>query len=340
VHAAVARSLPWDAALKEGFVDVLSLTLVCLVAVWMAWRFPIDPRRPWRRIALHLAAGAGFAILRVLLALFLWHSLVSPSNWQTPEVLVGSFPTSFAIYLLMLGAGLAIVYFQRTQQSALAASRLEAEVADAQIGTLTRQLQPAFLFDALHLISREMKTDVRRADRAVAALGELLRTTLHDMDEPLVALEDELSALEPYVQIARMRTGGGVDIAEDLAPGTEAARVPRMILRPVLDALLAADRDYSRPARVTVGARWDGPVLCLEICQRFPGGKSAAAPLAASLRPLRDRLRAAGDAPGDVEVREGDGNRWVRIRLPRLLEGGEGRRGIGAGEPATAGGPG
>jgi LytS/YehU family sensor histidine kinase len=55
---------------------------------------------------------------------------------------------------------------------------MQKALAEAQLAQLQGQLRPHFLFNALNTVSALMHTDVARADRLVATLGDLLRISL------------------------------------------------------------------------------------------------------------------------------------------------------------------
>ncbi|WP_160948512.1 sensor histidine kinase, partial [Xanthomonas sp. LMG 8989] len=58
-------------------------------------------------------------------------------------------------------------------------------LAEAQLAQLQGQLRPHFLFNALNTVSSVMHSDVERADRLLAALGDLLRTSLGTIENEM-----------------------------------------------------------------------------------------------------------------------------------------------------------
>jgi hypothetical protein len=68
------------------------------------------------------------------------------------------------------------------------AQRLRTELAEAELELLHLRLQPHFLFNALSAISELVHVDPARADRALVALGDLLRRGLATSGRPVVPL--------------------------------------------------------------------------------------------------------------------------------------------------------
>ena len=60
------------------------------------------------------------------------------------------------------------------------AAQAEAVAAQTQLATLRSQLQPHFLFNALHTIVQLIHIDPRRAAEAAELVAELLRRTLEE----------------------------------------------------------------------------------------------------------------------------------------------------------------
>lgn len=69
----------------------------------------------------------------------------------------------------------------------LRASRLEGQLARAQLAALRQKLHPHFLFNALHTLSELIHHDAHAADRMVTRLGDLLRATLDAEDRPMAS---------------------------------------------------------------------------------------------------------------------------------------------------------
>ena len=71
---------------------------------------------------------------------------------------------------------------------------LQKHLAESQLAQLRAQLQPHFLFNALNTISSLMQVDVDRADRLLAQLADLLRSSLQAGTRQITSLREELGA--------------------------------------------------------------------------------------------------------------------------------------------------
>lgn len=112
---------------------------------------------------------------------------------------------------------------------------MQKALAEAQLAQLQGQLRPHFLFNALNTVSALMHTDVARADRLVATLGELLRVSLRSGEQEMTPLADELHTLRLYAEIMRERFRDRVTLSWQADPVLLGTPVPALLLQPLLE---------------------------------------------------------------------------------------------------------
>jgi two-component system LytT family sensor kinase len=234
-RAKTGEPISWWRALGVDALDQGSWALVSLAAFWLATRFPLD-RGNWRRnLTLHFAAAF------VLIAARFWlvNSLVYWIGWA-PQMVSGLiffavFSSNLLFYALMVGAAHGIDYYRRYREREIRTSQLEAGLARAELQVLKMQLHPHFLFNTLNTISALMHLNVAAADRMVARLGDLLRSTLETAGTQEVTLRDELAFLEPYLEIEQTRFGDRLKVEWTIQSEVLDAVVPHLILQPLIE---------------------------------------------------------------------------------------------------------
>ncbi|MBL8736165.1 MAG: histidine kinase, partial [Planctomycetes bacterium] len=87
---------------------------------------------------------------------------------------------------------------------------------EESLRALRAQLQPHFLFNTLHAIGVTAKQDPDAAQRMTTQLGDLLRAALVDRGGKLVSVSEELSLLQPYVQLQQVRFQDRLRIETDV----------------------------------------------------------------------------------------------------------------------------
>jgi len=127
---------------------------------------------------------------------------------------------------------MAIFYIRKSIEEK---EQLEAVQRDSnffKLRYLRAQLNPHFLFNTLNAISALIHQDVELADRMIARLGDLLRTTLDNANQQHVPFQQELDFIQPYLEIEKARLGPRLTVDLDIDPGVMAAQVPNLILQP------------------------------------------------------------------------------------------------------------
>jgi sensor histidine kinase YesM len=158
-------------------------------------------------------------------------------------------------------------YLERVRAQAA----LERELTTARLRALEMQLQPHFLFNALHAVGalvRGARPD--DAVRSLATLGGLLRATLADGDHE-IALGEEIALAHRYLELQKIRFADRLQIRVEIAPEVGRARVPRLILQPLLENAIRHGVELSRTA-VTVEIRAGVREQRLELTVRDHGG--------------------------------------------------------------------
>jgi len=157
---------------------------------------------------------------------------------------------SFEWEVLLYGGLVAMQHAIRShrelQERAVSESRLEARLIEAQLESLQRQLQPHFLFNTLHAVAGLVHRDPDAAENMIVRLGDLLRAVFRSNVQQEVSLARELDLLDQYLHIQRLRFGTGLRTSVDVAPDVRDARVPVLLLQPLVEN--AIKHGFSRRA--------------------------------------------------------------------------------------------
>jgi LytS/YehU family sensor histidine kinase len=114
------------------------------------------------------------------------------------------------------------------------AARAEAAVAQTQLATLRAQLQPHFLFNALHTVVQLIPVDPGRAVEAAELVAALLRTAL-DEERDVVSLADEWAFVSRYLELEGIRFGDRLRVSANIDPEFLDVRVPTFALQTLVE---------------------------------------------------------------------------------------------------------
>ena len=267
---------------KTTFVQLLLLNLnywyswalITPAVLWLSRRFPLE-RTAWiRSVPAHLAGVVAGTLAHVSLVMLgragldrmLLGRPARPWLSEFQEMFFKNFDWEMMTYWTVVGVSHALRYHYDAQAKALAASKLETRLIEAQLQTLQRQLQPHFLFNTLNTVSALMHRDVEAADTMLAQLGDLLRLSFETIDVQEVALSQELEFLRKYVAIEQARFRERLHVAFDVAPEAEECLVPNLLLQPLVEnAIRHGIGARVEPGHVLVRASRTGDMLELEV---------------------------------------------------------------------------
>jgi len=243
----------------------------------LARRFPIE-RRNWpRTIVVHLGASLLMGITtRALHDLMLFFFVAGySSRFSLTKLLMNIyFMTDYGamIYWLILLVSYAFNFQRRYREEEVRATRLEAQLAQAQLQALKMQLQPHFLFNTLHSVSALVHKSPAAADKMIARLGDFLRQTLENGGAQEVSLQQELEFLKCYLEIERIRFEDRLTVQMNIDPQTLDAQLPNLILQPIVEnAIRHGISPRTAPGRIEIEARRYNGILHVQVTDNGPG---------------------------------------------------------------------
>lgn len=189
-------------------------------------------------------------------------------------------------------------------------------LADAQLAQLQGQLRPHFLFNALNTVSALMHTDVARADRLVAALGDLLRISLRSNEHELTPLAEELRTLELYGNIMSERFRDRVTLGWQIDQALLDVPVPALLLQPLLENVFkhGVERTVAR-VRIHISAQRENDSL--EIIVSNSGSMLEAEHRdGVGFRNCRERLGIIYGSEASLRVRNENNGVAARVLIP------------------------
>jgi two-component system LytT family sensor kinase len=151
----------------------------------------------------------------------------------------GSFGSDLLVYGAVIGICYALDYYRKYREREFLASRLEAQLAQAQLDSLRMQLHPHFLFNTLNSIAGLVRDQKNQAAVGMlVGLSDLLRHTLDHSARQEVELRDELNFIKLYLSIQEMRFSDRLEVELNIDPATSRAMVPNLILQPLTENAL------------------------------------------------------------------------------------------------------
>jgi two-component system, LytTR family, sensor kinase len=270
-------SAEWGQSIALSGIDWTLWALLCPVVLGIGRRYRLDDRAHrvrnlgvWIGLALASCLFHGSVTGIVLRESHLLGGVVPPAALQSPRFLAMwvsvSWSYNLMIFGMVAGALHALFYYRDLRARDATQTELETRLARAELNVLRMQLQPHFLFNALHTISSLMASDVTGARRVIAALGALLRVSIDHTASQEVPLQDELAFVDRYVEIQLARFRQRLTVQMRVDSDVLTAIVPSLVLQPLIENAIRHGVERSiRGGHVSVRASRVGSQLVLTV---------------------------------------------------------------------------
>ncbi len=158
---------------------------------------------------------------------------ISPAFWQT---------WWFKALLILLVAGLLYYLYRRRIVSVREKEKIktnyERKIAEVEMSSLRAQMNPHFMFNSLNSINNFiLKNDPENASGYLTKFSRLMRLILDNSRSEWVLLENELKALELYIELEAVRFDNTfihkIETAKDIS--LETVMVPPLLIQPYVE---------------------------------------------------------------------------------------------------------
>jgi len=204
-----------------------------------------------------------------------WRDM-EPMEMAFRSIIEGSLSWYF-LFAAWASLYVAIGYAAQLRASDSRAAAFQREAQEAQLRALRYQINPHFLFNTLNSLSSlilSQRTDI--AERMIMNLSTFFRTTLTADPTADISLDEEIRLQRLYLDIEQVRFPERLKVEIDIPPELGAARVPILILQPIVEnAIKYGVARSRRPVTLRISAHEEAGRLHLKVKD---DGEAAAAP--------------------------------------------------------------
>jgi sensor histidine kinase YesM len=285
--------------------------------VWLLDRWP-DKRR-----TLSILFATVLLILGGLFVTFSSAALFTISGVSKRTILDGfliqlprDFHSSMFLVVVVLGAAISLRDRHVAERRRVRASKLETQLLQAQLHSVSAQFQPHFLFNTLHAITALMHKDVKQAEQMITGLSDLLRLSLSHARDEFGTLDDELYFVERYLFLQHMRLANRLAVRIEADDDARRSAFPRFVLQPLVENAVKHGIDPSgEPGEVAITAGADRERLEIQIRNSVPDGLRWK-PDGVGLSTVRQRLDLLYGAQHSLDFSATNGEVLVSIAVP------------------------
>jgi two-component system sensor histidine kinase AlgZ len=262
------------------------------------------------RRALHalgyVGSIAALTAFELVLATLMWRMA---TQWlsQPPSVSYVQ-----VLLLTLFATGVTLAYFD------LRARALHPAVAEARIQALQARIRPHFLYNSINAVLSLIRSEPRRAERALEDLADLFRVLMAD-NRTLAPISKEVELARQYLALESLRLGERLKVTWriDGMPGD--ALVPPLVLQPLVEnAVYHGVEPSDAGGEIEIDVALAEGQLVMSLRNPFPGGGRHSAGNRMAIVNIRERLQLHFDAEASMRSEVRDGMYRVTIRMPYI----------------------
>jgi two-component system sensor histidine kinase AlgZ len=240
----IPGGISWRESIALAVPLCVIYAFICLTAWYPCRVTPLDKSSALRIVGTHmigaLVAASLWVVAAKMLALALSNAGVFPGLDKriAPEIpLLGG--TGDLLYLLSVAFYYVIIAVESSRAAEARANRANLLARDAELRALKAQVNPHFLFNSLNSISALTSSDPARAREMCILLGDFLRRTLGLGEKAVIPLEEELSLVNAFLAVEKIRFGTRLRMEENIEKEALAFDVPPLLLQPLVENAVA-----------------------------------------------------------------------------------------------------
>lgn len=129
----------------------------------------------------------------------------------------------------------ALHYLENYQKAEIETLIWESAVKDFEIKTLKAQLNPHFMFNAMNSIRALIEEDPENAKVAITKLSNILRYSLKIERTETVTLDDEIKAIQDYLDLEKIRFEERLKYSLHISPESAKVEIPPMMIQTLME---------------------------------------------------------------------------------------------------------
>jgi two-component system LytT family sensor kinase len=144
---------------------------------------------------------------------------------------------------------------------------LENEKLETELKFLRAQFNPHFLFNTINSIFVLINKNPKMASESLAKFSELLRYQLYECNEPHISLTQEITYLENFIELQKIRQDGNIQVSVHLEiPSSNELSIAPFIIMPFVENAFKHVSQFNNANNwIRVNSHFDDQQLQIEI---------------------------------------------------------------------------
>ena len=323
---------------NKTFADTLAWILPYTIAV-LCFRW-LYRKRQWQDVSMSklipvvllygTIAGAVIAVLVLIMVLpFFWNGIVAEHLVNKREfipqiylfrVIVGGTLQNQLFVCAWVFIYISVTSNRRLKETEVVTLRLQNSLKEAQISSLSNQLNPHFLFNSLNNIRFMIHENAQHADHMIVALSEILRYSLESSKHDKVRLSQEIAIIERYIGIVKIQMEDRLHFTMEIPDGIASCQLPPMVLQMLVENAIKHGLDQlHQGGTLRVQAKQEGAQLILTVANDQPADRKPQDGMGIGLQNIRQRLQLLYGDRASLSIEQDPAQFTVTITIPKEI---------------------
>lgn len=261
--------------------------------------------------------------------------ILGPSPWDSWPQHIAAYPLLFWTfdYMVFVGCFAATLAprlwlghrdADRAREAALRENlSLRLALQQQHLKVLQNQLEPHFLFNALHAISALVRGDNKRdALTAISTLSKLLRHAVESSDGRQSTLDQEIAFVRDYLDLQVLRFEDRLTYTlQDPPEQLLDTSLPALLLQPLVENAVRHEVEcHSGPSHIEVELAESGGSIYIRVSNTASAHAASNPGSGMGLKNIRERLSLLYGETASLDVVRADGRFHATLTLPRGQE--------------------
>ena len=273
-------------------------------------------------------AGAVIAFISTAMVTpFFWDRILANQLARDPQfdatlyfarVIVGGALQNQLFFSAWAFIYISVTASRRIKEAEVANLRLTNSLKEAQLSSLSNQLNPHFLFNALNNIRFMIHENARQADAMLVALSEILRYSLASSEHEKVRLDRELAVIEQYIAIVKVQMEQRLQLEMTIDPALLHWLLPPMVLQMLVENAIKHGLDQlPQGGTLRVAASAVDGRLVLRVVNDVPAATTVPqVSMGIGLKNIQHRLRLLYGDKATLTIEHGHEKFSVTLQIP------------------------
>lgn len=233
-------------------------------------------KEPRKRLVLQITTSTIFTAITLLAMLYGIHQIKYGDGVLFYPTMKATFLSALLLTFIAVSINVGYHFFNSLKSSLVEVEKYKTESANAQLQNLKNQLNPHFLFNNLSVLTSLVHKNQNKAVDFINELSKVYRYVLDNKSSELVTLQEELSFLNHYIYLLKIRFENNISFLITINEAQKNTYLPPMCLQMLVENTIQHNEaSLAIPLQVSIYTVQDSLIIENQIQPRSDAAQSS-----------------------------------------------------------------